>query len=138
MSQDEVFGLASIDRGGALEVFDSALQEVLDNCQDPNTSPEATRTVTLTLKIKPNARRNSATMTYAVKAGTAPPMAAEVPLFLGKVNGKGWASQFTPPGQVTMDEQIAQARAEQEQPAAPVGGEPAEGANNVTPLRGGQ
>jgi hypothetical protein len=56
--------LSNIADGAAIVKFDQELHRVIENCQDVNTDPEAVRTITLTVKIKPTQDRKSATITF--------------------------------------------------------------------------
>lgn len=112
MRQDEQkFTLVDLDGGGAVELFDHALQEVLDNIQDPNTDPKKARKVVLEVTIKPDKQRRAGSLTYRVKAHPAPVADQEVSIFLGLLDGRGYASEATPPGQSTLEEFIDQAKA---------------------------
>lgn len=49
--------LVSIGGGAAVELFDIELERVLRNIADVNTDPKAMRTITLTIKVRPNEER---------------------------------------------------------------------------------
>lgn len=51
--------LSELMDGGVEERFNEALDKLWQNVFDPNTNPTATRSLTLTVKIKPNERRDS-------------------------------------------------------------------------------
>jgi|SRR6185369_15579840 len=52
--------LGTLARGAAEELFADALRRVLENIEDPNTDPEAARTITLQIVIKPDEQRRIA------------------------------------------------------------------------------
>lgn len=59
--------------GGALgERFNRELQKLANNVMDPNTKAEAVRTVTVSIKIKPNATRQVGDADIEVKSSLAP------------------------------------------------------------------
>lgn len=59
--------------GGAMaERINRELQKVAENVMDPNTKAEATRTVTISIKIKPNESRQIGTTDIDVKSSLAP------------------------------------------------------------------
>lgn len=60
MMEEQHVSLDNLGHGAAVELFDVELQRVLENIQDENTKPTAVRTVTLTLKIKPEEDRSFA------------------------------------------------------------------------------
>lgn len=59
--------------GGAMaERINRELQKVAENVMDPNTKAEAVRTVTVSIKIKPNDARQIGTTDIDVKSSLAP------------------------------------------------------------------
>lgn len=58
--------------GAALEAFDHELSNVFRNIVDPNTAAKAMRQVTLTVKLKPNEKRNSLDISFQVVPKLAP------------------------------------------------------------------
>ena len=56
----QIRSLDDLMGGAALERFRKALDEALKNVQDPNTDPKKTRSVKMTLTIKPDKDRKSA------------------------------------------------------------------------------
>jgi len=56
-TKETPMSLASLMDGAAIERFDRALQDVIANTQDPNTSPTAKREITLKVTFKPDDER---------------------------------------------------------------------------------
>ncbi len=56
--EDERLSLVNLKEGAAVEMFDIALQKVLENIHDINTTEEA-REITLKVKVKPMADNRS-------------------------------------------------------------------------------
>lgn len=97
--------LESLNQGAALERFNLALQDVLDNIQDPNTDAKKARTVTLKVTFKPDADRGIANLQCDVVAKLAPIAPFDVRVFLGRdKDGNGYASEFHPAQQSTIPE----------------------------------
>lgn len=69
---DERVSLQSLCDGAAIERFDIALAEVVENVLDINTDPKVTREITLKLKFKPNEDRTYAHVEMAVSSKVAP------------------------------------------------------------------
>lgn len=104
MSEENVT-LESLNQGAALERFNLALQDVLDNIQDPNTDPKKARTVTLKVTFKPDGDRGIANLKCDVIANLAPIAPFDVRVFLGRdKDGKGYASEFHPAQQTVIPE----------------------------------
>ena len=99
--------LATIGGGAAVERFDDELKRVLDNIIDPNTPPKALRKVTLEVKIKPDADREIGQVEILVKSQIAPAEAYETKFIIGKDLGHGVATEFIPPRQMSMKEQVS-------------------------------
>ena len=65
----------SIDQlagGGLTERINRELAKVAENVLDPNTKADAVRTLTITLKIKPDENRQVGTAEFAVKSSLVP------------------------------------------------------------------
>lgn len=92
---EENVSLDTLNQGAAIERFNLALQEVLDNIQDPNTDPKKARTVTLKCTIKPAEDREVGNIQVDVVAKLAPIAPFDVRVFLGRDKyGKGYASEY--------------------------------------------
>lgn len=59
--------------GGLSDRINRELQKVAENVLDPNTKADAVRTLTITLKIKPNENRQVGTAEFVVKSALVPP-----------------------------------------------------------------
>ncbi|PKN20924.1 MAG: replication terminator protein [Deltaproteobacteria bacterium HGW-Deltaproteobacteria-6] len=95
MEKETNVTLESLNQGAALERFNLALQDVLDNIQDPNTDPKTTRTVTLKVTFKPDSDRGIANLKCDVVPKLAPIAPFDVRVFLGRdKDGKGYASEY--------------------------------------------
>lgn len=58
MRQEQNVKLENLGCGAAAEMFQKELENVIANICDPNTKPDAVRTVTLKVKIKPGKDRS--------------------------------------------------------------------------------
>lgn len=96
--------LANMSEGGIIEAFDEELAEVLTNIHDPNTNPTAIRTITLTVKIKPDVDRTVNSLEATCKPGLAPRRIIATK-FMSGINKHGVveAREFIPPEQLKMD-----------------------------------
>lgn len=56
-TKESSISLANLMDGAVIERFDQALQDVVANTQDPNTSPTAKREITLKVTFKPDEER---------------------------------------------------------------------------------
>lgn len=52
--------LDTLNRGAVMDLFDLEFGKVLQNIEDENTKPDEVRSVTITLKIKPDKTRRTA------------------------------------------------------------------------------
>jgi len=105
MEQNERISLDTLNQGAAVERFNLALQDVLDNIQDPNTDPKAVRTVTMKVTFKPDGDRGIANLKCDVVPKLAPIAPFDVRVFLGRdKDGNGYASEFHPAQQSTIPE----------------------------------
>lgn len=81
--------LNTVAKGAAPERFQDELARLVENVLDPNTDPEAVRSITLTLKVKPHESREQATVALEVKSKLAPPKAVPDVMYLGKARDTG-------------------------------------------------
>ena len=92
--------------GGAInERWQDALDKLARNVLDPNTDAKRPRSITMTLKVKPNERRDGGEMTFDIKENLAPPVAiSQTVLFDRSDDGTVTATQMLDqiPGQVDM------------------------------------
>ena len=106
----------SLDRlmgGAAAERFNDALQDVLRNVFDPNTSAKARRQITLTVTVKPDKNRKTAIFEIDVKRKTAPHETLSSTCFIEK-NGKGQVVAYEDNGQLEGQMDMTDATTEQE------------------------
>ena len=74
ITHGESLTLENIGLGAGVEKFTVALNQVLLNCLDPNTSEKAVREITLKVKIRPlNEMRTEAAVTIDCVPKLAPP-----------------------------------------------------------------
>jgi hypothetical protein len=74
--------VATLRRGAAIELVDDALERVLENIHDPNTDPEAMRQINLTLKLKPDRKREMLSIDVSVASKLAQPTSFSGTAFL--------------------------------------------------------
>jgi len=97
MEEKDGISLDTLNQGAAVERFNMALQEVLNNIQDPNTNPKAPRAVTLKCTFKPDEDRGLANIIVDVVPKLAPIAPFGVRVFMGRdKDGKGYASEEHP------------------------------------------
>lgn len=68
----DVISIDGLAGGAAVEKLNIELRKLAENVLDPNTKPDAVRTITLTIKIKPNDQRQVGNAEIAVKSSLAP------------------------------------------------------------------
>lgn len=64
--------IETLNKGAIPELFEEAWRRLMENIADGNTSARATRQLTLTIKVKPNDKRDNATTTVSVVERLAP------------------------------------------------------------------
>lgn len=99
MSEHNRLSLSNLGDGGALELFDVALQEILKNIQDPNTDAGAARSITLTVTFKPDKSRDLGLCKYKVVPKLAPIAEQETRIFLPQqpdASGVYYATEHNP------------------------------------------
>ena len=84
----EFFSIGNLARGAVLELFDEEIRKVLENIQDVNTDPEKARKMTITVTIKPNAKRDEGNVSVQTKLALVPTNSIESRIYIGK-DGKG-------------------------------------------------
>lgn len=94
--------------GGLAEKFNDELQKVLENIADPNTDPTKVRSVTVTVSLKGDKKRELANTTIRATSKLAPYEDIETQIIMdrdskGKVVGKELKSGI--PGQTYFDEE---------------------------------
>lgn len=64
--------LDTLNMGAARDLFESAWERLLENIGDENTKAGAVRSISITVKVKPNEDRSNAATTVAVTERLAP------------------------------------------------------------------
>lgn len=80
---EKIIDLNKFAGGAVSEKFNNEMQRVLDNIADPNTDFKKARKVTLTVTIKPNAKRNLADIKVEAKSTIAPPQPIGTEMLIG-------------------------------------------------------
>lgn len=75
--------LDTLANGGLRERFEDALQRLLQNIQDPNTDPKATRKLSVVLTWKPDKERRTAGVGIEVKVALADHEGLATTIFMG-------------------------------------------------------
>ena len=65
--QPEKLTLANLGAGGLEEDFARAVKQLCENVADPNVPTDAVRSITISIKVKPDKRGQSAGLAYSVK-----------------------------------------------------------------------
>jgi hypothetical protein len=101
---DEQFvNLETLAQGGAVELFNEELTNVIANILDPNTKAESVRSVTLKVEIKPTESRSMGNVSVSVQSKLAPPKGTSTVLYFGKKSGKAVATERDP-NQLSFDD----------------------------------
>lgn len=80
-----------------MELFHAELERVLENILDPNTRPDKSRKVTLTVTITPSEHsRREGTIEVEAKSSLAPTIGGSATIFVGRRRGKVIASTYDP------------------------------------------
>jgi hypothetical protein len=91
----EKVSLATVGGGAAIERFDIALQQVINNILDVNTDARKERSVTLKVTFKPTEKRDMGAVSVDVVPKLAPVSAFKTQVFLGTdATGKGMACEM--------------------------------------------
>ena len=80
----EPLNIGSVSRGALLELFEANVLKVAQNIADPATDAEATRTITLKLKFKPDADRRALKVTATAQCALASISPHESRAYIGK------------------------------------------------------
>lgn len=91
--QEQFVRLDSLGQGAAIEKFEDELNRVLENILDPNTKPTVTRSVTLTVTVKPDEDRSFANTLIEVKSKLAPSRAVGTAIYIGRHGGRAVATE---------------------------------------------
>lgn len=80
--------LETLAGGAALELFDREFAKLLENAQDPNTKPDAKRSITLKVTLDCSEDRESAVAGIEIKSSLAPAKPAVGRLYMGRKDGR--------------------------------------------------
>lgn len=93
MSEEKFVSLDTLAQGAAVEMFNDELSKVFENILDVNTKATATRSVTLTVTIKPDDDRTYSNLVIEAKSKVAPVKGVGLPIYVGKHAGKAVATE---------------------------------------------
>lgn len=102
---NEKVTLDTFGAGALRERFEDALHATAMNVMDPNTDPTATRTVVITVRVKPHQSRRSASATVQVVTKPAPDRAVEDILHFHMAGGEPLVTRYDP-GQRTLEDEV--------------------------------
>lgn len=88
--------LATIGGGAAEELFQAELDNVLNNILDPNTDPEAVRSITVKITFDPSNDREKCGVEVQASSKLAPNKCAKTVVHLGRKHGLAVAYEFNP------------------------------------------
>jgi len=91
-----VVTLTSLADGAAAELFQSELDKLLRNIQDPNTDATATRTVTLQVTFAPDEDREKGEVRIKASSKLAGLKGAKTEVYFGRHQGQLVATEFNP------------------------------------------
>jgi len=95
---EEQFVTLSKIAGGAIgEAFQESFGELIDNIVDVNTDPQAKRSLTIRLELKPTDQRNFATYKLFVETRLAKPEPIVGSFRIGRLGGKVEATEIVEP-----------------------------------------
>jgi hypothetical protein len=83
MMKTQDVSLKTMQGGAAVELFDNHLRKVAADVIDRNTDAEAARSVTLTVTVKPDIKREAASVNIKVQSKMAPARQEEAFFFFG-------------------------------------------------------
>lgn len=76
--------LETIQNGAVIDMFNEELQKVMQNIADANTKPDAVRSITITVSIKPDKTRRSAATAIECKSRICPVKPSDGVIFLSE------------------------------------------------------
>lgn len=80
--------LETLKGGTLVEMFNKELAKVVTDIDDPNTEAEATRSITMTVTMKPDKNRARAETSIQCKSKLAPARAEDTTLYFGLEDGE--------------------------------------------------
>ena len=97
MPTKEMLTLDNLGGGAAAEMFADSLEKVIENVINPNTKPDALRSITLKMKIKPDKKQRSlCVVELSCEEKLAAVMPFETAMFVGMEHGVAAASEYAP------------------------------------------
>jgi hypothetical protein len=84
----EKVSLQTLNGGAVIDLFNVEYEKLLANVNDENTKPEATRSIKIELKVKPEKTRRVATVQISVASSLAPIKPAETVIFFDTDKGE--------------------------------------------------
>jgi len=93
-TNEEPMSLTSLGEGAAVEMFDTELQNCLDNIMDPNTPATQIREINLKVKIKPDEDRQIGEISIKCLTKFAPVREFLTKCMLGKTGRRGEAREL--------------------------------------------
>lgn len=96
MQIEEQVTLENLGHGAAAELFQNELGVVIRNIMDPNTKPDAVRTITLKMKIKPSEKRTMCAVDISCESKVAPTRPHETTMYVGLDRGAAVATEYDP------------------------------------------
>jgi hypothetical protein len=100
--------LVSIGGGAAVELFERELQAVLKSIADVNTDPEALRTITVTVKIKPTPERSMGQVLIDAKSKVPGASPHTTTIYMGRVKTGELVAVESNPKQLSFDKPPAE------------------------------
>lgn len=103
--KQETTSIIEMARGAVIERIDLEMFKIMENIQDLNTEPSKERSITITVKMKPDNNRENIKVAYEVKSKLAPAAPIETSLFSGIHGGQIYAVENVPqiPGQMALN-----------------------------------
>jgi hypothetical protein len=96
MRQQQNVTLENLGHGAAAEMFQKELENVIANIVDPNTKPDAVRTITLKMKVKPGKDRGLCSVEIACDCKVASVQPFETAMYVGMEHGVAAATEYAP------------------------------------------
>jgi len=97
MKEQRIVTLENLGHGAAAELFQAEFVRLIENVADPNTRPDAVRTVTLKVKVKPDKKaRNMCAVEIQCDSKLVPSQPFETIMFVGMDHGEAVATEHHP------------------------------------------
>lgn len=123
MSKKEMVTLENLGGGAASEMFQGSLEKVIENIINPNTKPDAARTITLKMKIKPDKKqRTLCVVELSCDEKLAAVMPFETAMFVGMEHGVVAATEYAPQQQTLFDQSTEEKQTSEGKVVAIAGG----------------